>query len=104
MGELLPVSAVSAVTVARSAVALPRVDRTLPVHLEDMGSWGRRGGQGSELSCISMLMYFPLPGASYGTYYDSHRRVFGLNKHAYGKCLKVDRLSTATVIGLLLWF
>ena len=74
MGELVlvsAVSAVSAVTVARSAVALPRVDWTLPVHLKDMGYWGRRGGQGSELSCISMLMYFPLPEASYGTYYGS---------------------------------
>ena len=33
MGELVPVSAVS---VARSAVTPSRVDRTLPVHLEDI--------------------------------------------------------------------
>ena len=73
IGELVSVSAVS---VARSAVLPPGVDRTLPGHLEDivvgsLPSLDWRGGQSSGLSCISMLTCFPLPGASHRTYYGS---------------------------------
>ena len=64
MGELVPVSAVS---VARSAVTPPRVDRTLPLHLEDIVA-GSHPSLGSERRArLRTILHqyahvFPAPG------------------------------------------
>ena len=114
VGELVPVSALP---VARSAMTPLRVDQTLPVHLEDIvaGSHPSLGSQGRARLRTILHQYahvFPPPVSqsrdvlwqsvmtstpkALGRFGVGHvgslRRAFGLNKHAYEKCLKVDRL------------
>ena len=64
VGELVPVSAVS---VARSAMTLLRVNRTLPVNLEDIvaGSYPSLGSEGRARLRAILHQYahvFPAPG------------------------------------------